>query len=118
MTEIKELALQALTLDQWKTWIFLIVITSAVTETAKRVFFLRMAKLRRRQWVYGTAFVVGVLAGAAGFVMVGTAAIPDYYWALFAATSGPIANFLHWLTLGLIAWKFPGAADVLKGRGQ
>lgn len=105
-----------LTPEQWKTWLFLIVITSAMTETAKRVFFLRMASVKRKRFVYATAFVVGAMAAYFGYATVGTEWTPVYYWAMFGVTAGPLANFLHWVTLGAIAWKFPGLADALKGK--
>ena len=113
--QIQDLAVQLLTLEQWKAWAFLVLISIALTEVGKRVFFVAMPKVRRKQWIFGTAFTAGILAATAGFAMVGTEWTPNYYWAMFGLTAGPISFFLHWATLGIIAWKFPGLATALKG---
>lgn len=114
--EVKTVLLQVLTPEQWKAWVFIIIITSGLTETAKRTFFLTMTKMRKKQWVYGTAFVFGCVTAGVGWYMVGVTYTPDYFWLMFGVTAGPVSNLLHWVTMGAIAWKFPDLAAALKGK--
>lgn len=106
----------ALTAPQWRALIFLLLITSGVTETVKRVFLLRASAARKKQVIYSVAFVTGIAAGLLGWWLVGAADVPGYYWLTFGVIVGPLANFLHWATMGVVAWKFPGFAAALKGR--
>jgi len=111
-----ELLQQLLTVDQWRAFIWIVITTSAITETVKRVFLLRASAFRRKRAVYASAFVTGNVAGFVGWAMVGTETVPAYYWVIFGAIAGPLANFLHWVTLGVVAWKFPALAEALKGK--
>lgn len=108
--------IELLTPPQWRALIFLLLITSAVTETVKRVFLLKVTAAVRKRVVYAVAFVTGITSGLVGWAMVGTAEIAGYWWLTFGVIVGPAANFLHWLSLGLVGWKFPGLAAALKGR--
>lgn len=114
--EVKAVLMQILTLEQWKTWVFIVIITSGLTETAKRTFFLTMTKVKKKQWVYGTAFTAGCITAVTGWSMVGVDSTPDYLWLMFGVTAGPVSNFMHWVTLGAVAWKFPELAAALKGK--
>jgi hypothetical protein len=115
MLDDLEKLLLILTLDQWKALGFMLSIVSAVTETVKRVFLVGMLSTRRRQYVYAVAFLTGFASGMIGWGMVGTTAVPDYYWLTFGIIVGPAANFLHWISLGIVAWKWPELAQSLKG---
>lgn len=112
---IKEYALLIFTVAQWHAFIMMMIVTSSLTETAKRVFFIRMGKIKKKQWLYGTAFVVGIVASIAGSQL-GEPTIPTWFWYVAAIIVGPVSNMIHWLTLGLIGWKFPKLADALKGK--
>jgi len=114
--KLLELLPQILTIAQWKALIFLLIITSAITETVKRVFLLRVAALKKKRIVYAVAFVTGAVAGGLGWAMVGVEDVASYYWVTFGVIVGPLANFLHWVTLGVVAWKFPALAEALKGK--
>ena len=107
--------LAVLTIEQWKALGFLTMIASAVTETVKRVFLQRANAYRFKQTVYAVSFAVGVAAGVLGWMMAGTAEVPNYYWLTFGVIAGPIANFVHWLIPTVVGWKFPTMADRLKG---
>jgi len=111
-----ELLKQLLTVEQWRAFIWLLVITSGVTETVKRVFLLRASALKRKRWVYAAAFLTGAVAATSGHFLAGDEFVPVYYWATFGVVAGPLANFLHWVTLGVVAWKFPALAEALKGK--
>lgn len=100
--------------SEWHALLMLVFVTSAITETAKRVFFIRMGKNKKKQYIYGTAFIVGLVAGAIG-AYIGDPKISDWFWVVAAPIAGPVANMLHWLTMGVIAWKFPRLADTLTG---
>lgn len=116
MTEqILAILQQFLTIEQWKALIFLLLITSAVTETVKRVFLLKVTAAIRKRVVYAAAFVTGITSGIIGWRMVGVSDVPSYYWLTFGVVAGPASNLLHWVTLGVIGWKFPGLAAALKG---
>jgi hypothetical protein len=108
--------LTILTLDQWKALGFMALITSAITETCKRVFFIGMSPRRKSQYIYAVSFMAGIVAGSVGYFMVGTGAVPDYYWFAFGTIAGPASNLAHWLLLGVVAWKWPDLADKLKGK--
>jgi len=114
--DVTTLIMHALTIEQWKALAFIIIITSAITETAKRVFFIYMPKTRKLRFIAGTSFVVGCAAAFCGFMMVGTQWTPDYYWAMFGVVAGPASNFMHYISLSVIAWKFPSLAASIKGK--
>ena len=111
----KEYALLLFTKSEWHALIMLILITSSFTETAKRVLFIRMPKIKKKQYIYGTAFIIGAIASIVGF-FIGKPSIPTWFWIVAASIVGPVSNAIHWLTLGLIAWKSPKLADALKGK--
>jgi len=100
--------------SEWHTLLMLIFVTSAFTETAKRVFFAKMNKGKKKQYIYATAFIVGLIIGIIG-TFIGDPKISAWSWLIAGSIAGPIANMLHWLTLGLIAWKFPKLAEILSG---
>lgn len=114
--EYTDTALKVLTLDQWKALGFLLLIVAAVAETYKRVFLAGMSPTKKRRHIYAVSFVTGVGAGGAGWVMAGTDNVPDYYWLTFGVLAGPAANFIHWVLLGVVAWKWPDLADNLPGK--
>lgn len=114
---IKEYALLLFTKSEWHALIMLILVTSSFTETAKRVFFIRMPKIKKKQYIYGTAFMIGAIASIVGF-FIGKPSISVWFWIVAGSITGPTSNAIHWLTLGLIAWKFPKLAEALKGKKQ
>lgn len=111
-----EIALQVLTLDQWKAFAFLVLIVASVAETYKRVFLAGASPARKRRHVYAVSFITGLIAGVTGWGMAGTDTVADYYWLTFGILAGPAANFAHWALMGAIAWKWPGLADALQGK--
>lgn len=111
---ITNYALLIFSKSEWHALLMLIFVTSAITETAKRVFFVRMNKGKKKQYIYATAFMVGIVAGISG-AFIGKPTIPAWFWMVAGSIAGPVANMLHWLTLGLIAWKFPKLAGILSG---
>lgn len=113
----KEYALLLFTKSEWHALIMLLLVTSSFTETAKRVFFVRMAKIKKKQWIYGTAFIIGVIASIVGF-FIGKQTISIWFWVVAGSIAGPLSNAIHWLILGAIAWKFPKLAEALKGKSQ
>lgn len=114
ITLIKEYGLLIFTVSEWHALIMLLLVTSSITETAKRTFIARMASVQKNQWIYGTAFVVGAIASGIGS-QIGAPSIPLWFWLVTGVLVGPLANMLHWITLGVIAWKFPTLATALKG---
>lgn len=113
--KVAAIFLQVLTIDQWKALGFLVLISSSITETVKRVFLQRTNAYRFKQTVYAVAFVVGFVAGLIGWLLAGTEYVPNYYWLTFGVIAGPIANFIHWLIPLIVGWKFPALAGKLKG---
>ena len=107
-------ALLLFTKSEWHALFILIIVTSSLTETAKRVFFIRMPKIKKKQFIYGTAFIVGVIAAIAG-AFIGKQTITLWFWVVAGVIVGPTSNMIHWLTIGAIAWKFPKLAEALKG---
>lgn len=114
---IKEYALLLFTKSEWHALIMLLLVTSSFTETAKRVFFVRMAKIKKKQYIYATAFIVGMAASIVGF-FIGKQTISIWFWVVAGSIVGPLSNAIHWLTLGAIAWKFPKLAEALKGKSN
>ena len=112
---IKQYALLLFTSSEWHALVMILIIVSAITETAKRVFFIRMTKINKKRWIYGTAFIIGLISGIAG-LWLGKNIIPAWFWLVAGVISGPLSNMLHWVTLGVIAWKFPKLAEALKGK--
>ena len=115
MNEYLGYALLLFDKSQWHVFVVMLLAVSAVTETVKWVFLLESGKNQKARVLYATAFVGGVLASIAGFYT-STVVLPLWFWGLSAVVLGPVSNFLHWLSLGLVAWKFPGLADALKGK--
>ena len=105
-----------LTPAEWKAWILVIIAVSGITETCKRVFLPAASPVRKKQVLYAVAFVSGFIAGVVGFYTSKDNAVSETMWIMIGVTAGPIANFLHWATLGLLAWKFPALASALKGK--
>lgn len=112
---IKEYALLLFTKSEWHALIMIILVTSSFTETAKRVLFIRMPKIKKKQYIYGTAFMIGAIAGIVGS-FIGKPSISIWFWVVAGSIAGPASNAIHWITLGAIAWKFPKFADALKGK--
>lgn len=119
---------QAVTTDNWfsfaasfivtmlspKEWVALawvLVVIYAVTESVKRSYIYTLPKIKRRKILYFCAFCIG--AGFSFLLWPDPSTVPWYVPAVFA---GPLSNFLHWLALSLIAWKFPRLADIISGK--
>lgn len=117
MDTVIQYALMLFTIDEWHLLIVLLVVVSALTETAKRVFFIRWTKVRKKRAIYAASFIVAVLACVVAKVLT-TGTIRIWVWPVAAVSLGPAANFVHWLSLGLLAWKFPALAASLKGKGK
>lgn len=100
---------------EWKTWILVIVVVSCMTETVKRVFLPQVTAVRRKQLIYAVAFITGLISAIVGYHITKEHLVSEIMWLMIGFTSGPIANFLHWITLGIVAWRFPGLAAALKG---
>lgn len=119
MTEYIDIAIKyALMLfskTEWHALTILLLITSSVTETAKRAVFVGYTKVKRNQYIYATAFCVGAISGLCG-IYFGSPLISTWFWITAGMIAGPLSNMLHWLTLGLVAWKFPKLAEALKGK--
>lgn len=118
MGEYQELAKQtALFLfrpGEWHVLIIMALVVTALTETIKRAFLAQMKAIPRRRAIYLTAVIASVLVAIAAWATHAEPVRPWFWW-VAGISVGPITNFLHWATLGLIAWKWPGAAAALKG---
>lgn len=100
---------------EWHALGILALVVTAVTETTKRVFFIKFPKVRKKRAVYATATLVAITVSGAG-ALTTTGDVRPWVWLVAATTLGPLTNFLHWASLGVIAWKAPGLATALKGK--
>lgn len=115
MELLAKYALMIFHLDEWVALLVMLIMVSAVTESAKRMFFIRWTRASKKQALYTTALVAGLLLSIlAPWVVHGH--IRPWFWGVTAVTLGPGSNMLHWLTLALVAWKWPGLAEKLKGK--
>lgn len=115
MNEYMQVIYNILTPEEWEALVFMLLPVIGFVETAKRVFFIRMTKIRRKRWIYGISYLVGIIAGYAGYLF-GSATIPIWFWVFSATLIGPASNMAVWGVTGVIAWKFPKLALALKGK--
>lgn len=99
-----------LTQKEWIALAWVLVVIYAGTESFKRSYAVTLAKVKQKKLLYFCAFALG---GVFSFLLwPQSGVLPWYVPAMFA---GPLANFLHWVALSLLEWKFPKLADILKG---
>lgn len=99
-----------LTHKEWIALAWVLVVVYAGTESFKRSYALTLPKVKRKKLLYFCAFLIG---GLFSFLLwPESGVLPWYVPAMFA---GPLSNFLHWLVLSLIEWKFPKLAGIITG---
>jgi hypothetical protein len=106
-----DLILKLLTPEEWRGLFLILIMVTCIVEVIKRTLLVRLNRQRRKQIIYGTGFIVGI--PCAWLLWPAHSAVP---WIVFGVAAGPVANSLHWVTLILIAWKFPGLAYAIKGK--
>jgi len=100
-----------LTMQEWVALVWVLLVIFAFTESFKRFIAIYMAKINRKQALYFCAFAAGI---AASFLLwPDNKTIP---WFIAGIVSGPLSNFLHWLVVSLIEWKYPKLAAIISGK--
>lgn len=108
-----DLIAQLLSPPEWRALALMLIMVTGFVEAVKRILLVNLNRQRRKQYIYAAAFVSGIVG--AWLLWPKTSLIP---WYVFAPAIGPIVNSLHWITLTIIAWKFPSLADVITGRNK
>lgn len=96
---------------EWRALLMALIFVSSITEVLKRALWLRTAKKKKQSRLFLSAFGAGMVVMF--LLWPGASLVP---WFIIGATVGPATNFLHWITLIAIAWKFPKLAEIIKGR--
>ena len=108
LAKIEQFVLWLYAHPEWLVPIILLIMVSAITEMAKRVFFIRWHSVRKKRAIYATSFVAAVMASTAGWLML-PGVVEDWEWIVCGLSLGSVANFLHWLTIKLLPCWLPTA---------
>jgi len=100
-----------LTLPEWVALAWILLVIFSFTESFKRMLTLYMAKKKRKQALYFCSFITGFIFSF--LIWPEGQTIP---WFIAGAVSGPLSNFLHYILIVVIKWKFPRLALILSGK--
>lgn len=100
-----------LTVQEWIALAWVLIVIFSFTESFKRMLTLYMTKKKRKVALY-------ICAGLTGFVFsfLLWPEINTIPWFVAGIISGPLSNFLHYVLIVAIKWKFPGLALILSGK--
>jgi len=100
-----------LSVPEWIALAWILIVIFSFTESFKRMLTLYMSKKKRKAALY-------VCAGLTGFVFsfLLWPKINTIPWFVAGIISGPLSNFLHYVLIVAIKWKFPGLALILSGK--
>lgn len=108
---ILEFIQSLLTGQEWVALAWVLIVIFASTESFKRIVITYMAKKNRKQALYLCAFIAGLVASFLLWPEQKT--IP---WFIAGIVSGPLSNFLHYIVIAGIQWKFPKLAAIISGK--
>ncbi len=110
-TSILNVLQMLLTIPEWIALAWILIVIFSFTESFKRMLTLYMTKKKRKAALY-------VCAGLTGFVFsfLLWPDNPSVPWFVAGIVSGPLSNFLHYILIVAIKWKFPKLALILSGK--